>query len=107
MAEHNLLVSKSTGQLIGYGLCFAGAAIVGKLMIDNLVGEMDDAKTRREFIGPIQEAPKVKSPEVHVALSDCVRFGAMIFSIYSMLAQAPKLIEQWGTVQKNAEDLLK
>lgn len=107
MAQHNLLVSRGTGELIAYGLVFAGAAIGGKLIIDNLVNDVKDAKARRQFIGPIYEAPKGRSPEIHVKLSDCVRFAAMIASLYSLVAEAPKLVAQWGAVQKNAEDLLK
>ncbi len=94
-------------QLFGYGLLFGGAAICGKLMIDALVGDMDAAKTRREFIGPVEEKRAASSPALHGTLSDLVRFFALGFSVYSMLAEAPKLVSQWGQVQATVRELTK
>lgn len=99
-------ISQGTQQLIGYGLILGGAAVVGKLMIDGLVGDMEAAKARKAFIGPIQEAPPPPR-DVHVKLSDCVRFVAMCASAYSILAELPTLVSQWGKVQSSVEDLIK
>jgi hypothetical protein len=99
-------ISKGTQELIGYGLLLGGAVVVGKLMIDGLVSEMDIAKARKGFIGPVQEHP-VKSPEVHVRLSDCVRFVAMCASVYSIVAELPTLISQWGNVEAEVQTLMK
>lgn len=99
-------LSAGTQQLIGYGLLLGGAAVVGKLMIDGLVGDMDRAKARREFIGPIYEPP-APPKTVHVKLSDCVRFVAMCASVYSILADLPDLVSEWGQVQATVEGLIK
>lgn len=95
----SLAPSAATSQLIAYGLLLGGAGIAGKLVIDALVGDMDAAKARRQFIGPIFEPPKASSPPGHVALSDVVRFVAMIASAYSVLADLPTLVSQFGQVQ--------
>lgn len=99
-------ISPGTQQLIGYGLLLGGAAVVGKLMIDGLVGDMDAAKARKAFIGPIQQSPP-PARTVHVRLSDCVRFVAMCVSGYSILAELPQLVQQWGAVEKTVEGLVK
>jgi hypothetical protein len=99
-------ISQGTQQLIGYGLLLGGAAVVGKLMIDGLVGDMEAAKARKAFIGPIQESPPPPR-DVHVKLSDCVRFVAMCASVYSILAELPTLVSQWGQVESTVEDLIK
>lgn len=99
-------ISKGTQELIAYGLLLGGAAVVGKLVIDGLVGDMDRAKARREFIGPVQEAaapPKT----AHVHLSDCVRFVAMCASVYSLIAELPELVSEWGKVEATVEGLIK
>jgi len=99
-------LSKGTQQLISYGLLLGGAAVVGKLMIDGLAGDIDAAKARKAFIGPIQESPPPPS-DAHVKLSDCVRFVAMCASAYSILAELPALVSQWGQVQSTVEKLVK
>ncbi len=99
-------LSKGTQQLIGYGLILGGAAVVGKLMIDGLVGDMDAAKARKAFIGPIQEAPAA-AKDSRVKLGDCVRFVAMCASVYSILAELPTLVSQWGQVESTVEQIIK
>ncbi len=99
-------ISGGTQQLIAYGLLLGGAAVVGKLMIDGLVGDMDAAKARREFIGPIYESPPPPR-DLHVKLSDVVRFVAMGVSVYSIIAQLPTLVSQWGAFEAQAESLVK
>jgi hypothetical protein len=99
-------ISRGTEQLIGYGLLLGGAAVVGKLMIDGLVGDMGAAKARKAFIGPIQESPPPPR-DAHVKLGDCVRFVAMCASVYSILAELPTLVSQWGQVQSTVEKLVK
>jgi hypothetical protein len=99
-------ISKGTQTLIAYGLLLGGAAVAGKLVIDALVGDMDRAKARREFIGPIEEATAAPKT-VHVHLSDCVRFVAMCASVYSLLAELPTLVQQWGQVESTVEGLVK
>jgi hypothetical protein len=99
-------LSSGTEQLIAYGLLLGGAAVVGKLMIDGLVGDMDAAKARREFIGPIYQPPPGPK-DVHVKLSDVVRFLAMGVSIYSILADLPTLVSEWGAVQAEVQNLVK
>ena len=99
-------LSPATSQLIAYGLLLGGAAVVGKLMIDGLVGDMDAAKARREFIGPIYEPPKPPK-DMHVRLSDVVRFVAMGVSVYSILADLPTLVSEWGQVESQIQALVK
>lgn len=99
-------LSPQTTQLIAYGLLMGGAAVVGKLMIDGLVGDMDAAKARREFIGPIYQAP-AQPKDIHVRLSDVVRFVAMGVSIYSMLSDLPSLVSEWGSVEAQLNQLVK
>lgn len=102
------LITPQTAQLVGYGLIFGAAAITGKLMIDALVGDMDAAKAKREFIGPVYQAPKKKSSDksTHEHLSDTVRFVAMVVSAYSMIAELPKLVQQWGAVEAQIKQVL-
>lgn len=95
-----------SAQLFGYGLLFGGAAIVGKLMIDGLIENMDEAKQRRSFIGPIEQKP-VLTPAGHASLSDFVRLAALGFSIYNLLAKGPDLIAQWGQVERTVQELTK
>ncbi len=97
--------SAATSQLIGYGLLLGGAAVAGKLVIDALVSDMDRAKARREFIGPVYEPPKASSPAVHVKLSDVVRFMAMCASVYSLLADLPTLVGEFGKVEATVKEL--
>lgn len=99
-------ISGGTQQLIAYGLLLGGAAVVGKLMIDGLVGDVDAAKERREFIGPIYESPPPPK-NIHVHLSDVVKFVAMGVSVYSIIAQLPTLVSQWGSVEAQVENLVK
>lgn len=99
-------ISASTEQLIAYGLLLGGAAVVGKLMIDGLVGDMDAAKARREFIGPVWEPPK-EPKDVHVRLSDVVRFLAAGVSLYSMIANLPELVSEFGQVESTVQNLVK
>ena len=101
------LLTKQTGALIAYGLIFGASAVVGKILIDNFVGDVQDAKARREFIGPVQEAPRGKADQIHVRLSDVVRFVAMGVSVYSTLAGFPELLDQWAKVQASATELIK
>lgn len=111
MAAPSPLISPQTAQLIGYGLIFGAAAITGKLMIDGLVGDMDAAKAKREFIGPVYQAretsPKASADKTtHERLSDAVRFVAMVVSAYSMVAELPKLVAQWGAVEAQIKAVL-
>jgi len=99
-------LSPGTQQLIAYGLLLGGATVIGKLMIDGLVGDLDAAKERREFIGPIYEPP-AQPKDIHVKLSDVVRFLAMGVSIYSILADLPTLVSEWGRVEAQVERLVK
>lgn len=99
-------ISSGTQQLIAYGLLLGGAAVVGKLMIDGLVGDMDAAKARREFIGPVYEPP-AQPKDIHVKLSDVVKFLAMAASVYSLLADLPTLVSEWGQVEGQVESLVK
>lgn len=99
-------ISQGTQTLIGYGLLFGGAIVAGKLVIDALVTDVNAAKERRAFIGPIQEAPPPPK-DIHVGLSDCVRFVAMCVSVYSIIADAPSLIAEWGQVQSTVQGLVK
>lgn len=101
------LISKQTSTLITYGLVFGASAIVGKILIDNFVGDVKYAKERREFIGPVYEPPKQKGDSLHVHLSDVVRFTAMAVSVYSMLAEAPTLIQQWSQVENTVNQIIK
>ena len=100
------LVSSGTQQLIAYGLLLGGAAVVGKLMIDGLVGDMDRAKARREFIGPVYEPP-AEPKTTHVHLNDVVKFLAAGASLYSLIANLPELVSQWGSVEAQVEHLVK
>jgi len=99
-------ISSGTQELIAYGLLLGGAVVVGKLMIDGLVGDMDAAKARREFIGPVYEPPKPPR-DLHVQLSDVVKFLAMSASVYSLIAELPTLVSQWGSVEAQIENLVK
>lgn len=99
-------ISSGTQQLIAYGLLLGGAVVVGKLMIDALVVDMDAAKARKEFIGPIYQAPPPPK-DTHVHLSDVVKFLAMGVSIYSIVADLPTLVSEWGAVQAQVERLVK
>ncbi len=99
-------IDKGTVTLIGYGLLLAGAAAVGKLMIDGLVGDLDAAKERREFIGPVYEPPP-EPKTAHVHLSDVVKFLVMCASTYSLVADLPTLVSQWGSVEAQVEQLVK
>lgn len=101
------LIAPQTAQLVGYGLIFGAAAITGKLMIDGLVGDMDAARAKRSFIGPVYQAPKKTAAQksTHEHLSDAVRFVAMVVSAYSMVAELPKLVAQWGNVEAQISHL--
>ena len=96
-------MSSATAQLIGYGLLLGGAMVVGKLMIDGLVGDVHAAKERNAFIGPIQQKPMESGK---VKLSDVVKFGVMCVSIYSTLADLPTLVSEWGQVQANVKSIV-
>lgn len=100
-------ISPQTAQLVGYGLLFGTAAITGKLMIDGLVGDMDAARERKAFIGPVYQAPKKTSAQksTHEHLSDTVRFVAMVVSAYSIVAELPKLVAQWGAVEAQLKQI--
>lgn len=85
-----------------------GAAVVGKLMIDGLVGDMSAAKERREFIGPVYEAPIYASQvPKRVKINDAVKFVAMCVSVYSILADLPTLVSEFGQVQATVKELTK
>lgn len=99
-------ISPGTEQLIAYGLLLGGAVVVGKIMIDALVVDMDAAKARREFIGPVYEPPSPPK-DIHVHLSDVVKFLAMGVSVYSIIADLPTLVTQWGAVESQVEQLVK
>lgn len=106
----SLAPSAATAQLIGYGLLMGGAAIVGKLMIDGLVGEMDAAKARKatpaaEKVAPL--APVPKPADIHVKISDVVRFMATAASLYSLIAELPELVSDWGKIEAQLKDLTK
>lgn len=109
MAAPSTLISPQAAELVGYGLIFGAAAITGKLMIDGLVGDMAAARAKREFIGPVYQTPKKTSADksTHEHLSDTVRFVAMVVSAYSMLAELPKLVAQWGAVEAQVSQLKK
>lgn len=100
------LITRQSSQLLAYGLLFGGSAIVGKLVIDALLADVGDARARRSFIGPIQETPRIpKSPSP--TFGDAVRIIAMGVSVYSMLADLPTLIAEWGKVQATVTELTK
>lgn len=100
------LVTPQTGQLIGYGLLLGAAAVGGKLVIDALIEDMDSAKKRKGFIGPIEEKPIYRSQRSgHDKASEVVKVVAMAVSIYSMLAELPTLIKEWGQVQATVRQL--
>lgn len=94
------LVSPATAQLIGYGLVLGGSALVGKILIDNLVGEVNDKKARSAFIGPVWEPVKVKGDPFHAHASEAVKFVVMAVGVYQVIAKLPELISEWGDVQK-------
>jgi hypothetical protein len=98
-------ISAQSSQLLGYGLLLGGAAVVGKLMIDGLVGDMDAAKARKEFIGPVWE-PQADPKEVHVKLGDVVRFVATCVSVYSIIAELPTLVGQFTSVESTVQTLV-
>lgn len=98
------LISPQSSQLVAYGLLFGGSAIVGKLVIDALLDDVNTARDRRNFIGPIREAPRaMKSPSP--TFGDAVRIIAMGVSVYSMIADLPTLIAEWGKVQATVTKL--
>jgi hypothetical protein len=99
-------IDKGTVELIGYGLLLGGAVVVGKLMIDGLIGDMDAAKQRREFIGPIYEVP-APPRDIHVQLSDVVKFMVTCVSVYSLVSDLPSLVSQWGSIEAQVESLVK
>lgn len=100
------LVTRQTSQLIGYGLLLGAAAVGGKLVIDALVDDMDAAKDKKGFIGPIYEKPYYKSQRSkHETASEVVKVVAMAASIYSLLAELPALIKQWGQVQATVRQI--
>lgn len=100
------IVTPQTGQLIGYGLLLGAAAVGGKLVIDALIDDMDRAKAKKDFIGPIYEKPYYKSQRSgHETASEVVKVVAMAVSIYSMLAELPALVKQWGQVQATVKQL--
>lgn len=108
MSAASPLVTPQTAQLIGYGLLFGGAAIAGKLVIDALMGDVDSAKARRNFIGPIRQKPRYDGDKTgHEKVSDVVRYVAMGVSIYSMLSEFPALVKQWGVVEATVKELSK
>ncbi len=94
------LVTPATAQLIGYGLVLGGSVIVGKILIDNFVGEVNDKKARSAFIGPVWEPVKVKGEPFHAKASEAVKFVVMAVSVYQIIAKLPELASQWGDVQK-------
>lgn len=78
----------------------------GKLVIDALVADMDSAKAKKDFIGPIYEKPYYKSQRSsHDKASEVVKVVAMAASIYSLLADLPQLVKQWGQVQATVKQL--
>lgn len=80
--------------------------IGGKLVIDALVADMDSAQAKRGFIGPVYEKPYYKSQRTtHEKLSEVVKVVAMAASIYSLLADLPQLVKQWGQVQATVKQL--
>lgn len=99
------LVTKQTASLVAYGLVLGGAAVVGKLMIDNWVGEVSDKKARSAFIGPIWEPARPKK-DGHAHASEAVKFVAMAVSVYSIIAELPKLVSQWGDVERQIQKAL-
>lgn len=105
-AASSPLVTPQTGQLIGYGLLLGAAAVGGKLVIDAMIDDMDSAKSKKGFIGPIEEKPYYKSQRSgHDKASEVVKVVAMAVSIYSMLAELPTLVKQWGQVQATVRQL--
>lgn len=75
-------------------------------MIDALVADMDSAKAKRGFIGPVYEKPYYKSQRTtHDQVSEVVKVVAMAASIYSLLADLPQLVKQWGQVQATVKQL--
>lgn len=108
MAASTTLVTPQSAALIGYGLLFGGAAIAGKLVIDALMDDVDSAKARRNFIGPIRQKARYDGDKtVHEKARDVVRYLAMGVSIYSMMSELPKLIQQWGIVEGTVRELTK
>lgn len=106
MAAPSPLVTPQTGQLIGYGLLLGAAAVGGKLVIDALVTDMESAKATKSFIGPIYEKPYYKSQRTkHERASEVVKVVAMAVSVYSLLAELPTLVKQWGQVQATVRQL--
>lgn len=99
------LISKQNSQLLAYGLAFGGAAIVGMMVIDNFVGEVKDKKARSAFIGPIWEPPKPQNGG-HASASEAVKFVAMAVSVYSIIADLPKLVSQWGDVERQIQEVI-
>jgi hypothetical protein len=78
----------------------------GKLVIDALIDDMDSAKAKRGFIGPVYEKPYYKSQRTgHETASEVVKVVAMAASIYSLLADLPQLVKQWGQVQATVKQL--
>ncbi len=77
-----------------------GSALVGKILIDNFVGEVNDKKARSAFIGPIWEAPKQKGDPAHAKASEAVKFVVMAVSVYQLIAKLPELASQWGDVER-------
>ncbi len=108
-------ISTATQQLIGYGLLFGGAIVVGKLMIDGLMADMDAAKARKKASAdgaaatppPEKIEPIGKPNEIHVKLSDVVRFMAMCASVYSLVAELPTLVSEWGAVEAQLKEIAK
>ena len=78
----------------------------GELEIDALIVDMDAAEAKRGFIGPIEEKPYYKSQRSgHDKASEVVKVVAMAVSIYSLLAELPTLVKQWGQVQATVRQL--
>lgn len=106
MATASPLVTPQTGQLIGYGLLLGAGLVGGKLVIDALVADMDSAKAKKSFIGPVYEKPYYKSQRsMHDKASEVVKVVAMAASIYSLIADLPQLVKQWGQVQATVRQL--
>lgn len=75
-------------------------------MIDALVADMDTAKEKKDFIGPVYEKPYYKSQRTgHDKLNEVVKVVAMAVSLYSLLADLPQLVKQWGQVQATVKQL--
>ena len=99
------LISPQLSTYAGMGLVLAGGLVIGKSLIDNFVGEVKDKRARSAFIGPIWEPAPEKGDPFHAKASEGVKFLIMAVSVYQLLAKTPKLIDEWGDVQKTLNTL--